>query len=155
NLTPQEYKAIAEEHFDVWYRSSKSFYINYETSINIPDYRNAAFQLHQATEHCFASLLLVLTNYKPYTHNLIRLNSLTISQNARIAEVFPQDTKMYRSRFQLLKKAYVEARYSMHYKISLEELTWLGERVRHLQELTEMLCKEKIANFEQPLSDNT
>ncbi|MES2824573.1 MAG: HEPN domain-containing protein, partial [Pseudomonadota bacterium] len=155
NLTPQEYKAIAEEHFDVWHRSSKSFYIHYETSIHIPDYRNAAFQLHQATEHCFACLLLVLTNYKPYTHNLIRLNSLAISQNARIAEVFPQDTKMHRSRFQLLKKAYVEARYSMHYKISLEELTWLGERVKHLQELTEKLCKEKIANFDQSLSNNT
>lgn len=42
--------------------------------------------------------------------------------------MFPQDTKMHRSRFQLLKKAYVDARYSEHYKISAEELVWLGER---------------------------
>lgn len=147
NLTPQEYKVIAEEHFETWFRSAKSFYIHYGTSIHIPDYRNAAFQLHQSAEHCFSSLLLVLTNYKPYTHNLTLLNSLAISQNERIAEVFPQDTKFHRRCFQLLKKAYVDARYSKHYKISEEELLWLGERVKLLQELTKTLCEEKIASF--------
>ncbi len=155
NLTPQEYKAIAEEHFAYWFKSTKSFYVTYEYSNNNSEYNIAAFLLHQATEHCYSCLLLVLTNYKPYTHNLIRLNSLAISQNARIAEVFPQDTKMHRSRFQLLKKAYVDARYSKHYKISQEELVWLGERVKRLHELTEMLCKEKIASFEQSISNNT
>lgn len=147
NLTPQEYKAIAEEHYEVWYKNSKDFYAMYEYALNMPSYKNAAFQLHQAAEHCFACLLLVLTNYKPYTHNLILWNSLAISQNARIAEVFPQDTKMHRRLFQLLKRAYVEARYSKHYKITLEELQWLGERVKRLQELTDILCKEKIASF--------
>jgi predicted nucleotidyltransferase/HEPN domain-containing protein len=148
NLTPQEYKAIAEEHFAYWFKSSKSFYGTYEYSLNNAEYNIAAFLLHQTTEHCFACLLLVLTNYKPYTHNLVRLNSFAISQNERIAEVFPQDTKIHRSRFQLLKKAYVDARYSMHYKITKEELLWLGERVRLLQQLTEILCLEKIASFE-------
>lgn len=148
NLTPQEYKVIAEKHFDYWHKRTKSFYGNFEYSVNATEYNTAAFQLHQSTEHCFACLLLVLTNYKPYTHNLIRLNSLAISQNERIAEVFPQDTKMHRSRFQLLKKAYVDARYSEHYEITKEELLWLGERVKLLQELTEILCKEKIASFE-------
>ena len=147
NLTPQEYKSIAEEHFEIWFRSAKSFYIHYGTSIHIPDYRNAAFQLHQSAEHCFSCLLLVLTNYKPYTHNLTLLNSLAISQNELIAEIFPQDSKFYRRCFQLLKKAYVDARYSKHYKISEEELLWLGERVKLLQELTKTLCEEKIASF--------
>jgi len=148
NLTLQEYKAIAEEHYEVWYENSKAFFLQYEYALSVPHYNIAAFQLHQATEHCFACLLLVLTNYKPYTHNLIRLNSLAISQNERIAEVFPQDTKLHRSYFQLLKKAYVDARYSKHYKITKEELLWLGERVRYLQQLTEILCLEKIASFE-------
>jgi predicted nucleotidyltransferase/HEPN domain-containing protein len=148
NLTPQEYKAIAEKHFANWFESSKSFYRTYEYSSSISDYKNAAFQLHQSTEHCFACLLLVLTNYKPYTHNLIRLNSFSISQNERIAEVFPQDTRLHRRYFQLLKKAYVEARYSEHYEITKEELFWLGERVRLLQQITEILCLEKIESFD-------
>lgn len=147
NLTPQEYKTIAEKNYAHWYRSTKTFYSQYENAFNMPDYNNAAFQLHQSAEHCFACLLLVLTNYKPYTHNLIRLNSLAISQNECIAEVFPQDTKMRRRLFQLLKKAYVDARYSEHYEISEKELIWLGERVKYLQQLTEVLCKKKIESF--------
>lgn len=147
NLTPQEYKAIAEKYFDYWYKTTKSFYGTFEYSLNATEYNTAAFLLHQSAEHCFACLLLVLTNYKPYTHNLTRLNSLAISQNERIAEIFPQDTKTHRSRFQLLKKAYVDARYSEHYEITKEELLWLGERVKLLQELAEILCKEKIASI--------
>lgn len=147
NLTPQEYKAVAEKHYSLWLASAKEFYFQYNNAVNALYYKNAAFQLHQSAEHCFSCLLLVLTNYKPYTHNLTRLNSLAISQDERIAEVFPQDTKMHRSRFQLLKKAYVEARYSEHYEITKDELLWLGERVRLLQDLTEILCKEKIASI--------
>lgn len=153
NLTPQEYKAIAEKHYKVWLTSAKEFYFHYRNGLDALYFKSSAFQLHQATEHCFACLLLVLTNYKPYTHNLIRLNSLAISQNERIAEVFPQDTKIHRSRFQLLRKAYVEARYSEHYEITKEELLWLGERVKLLQQLTEILCLEKIASFEEKTNE--
>lgn len=147
NLTPQECKTIAEKHYAYWHRSTKGFYFQYEYALSMGEYNIAAFQLHQSAEHCYACLLLVLINYKPYTHNLVRLNSLAISQNERIAEVFPQDTKIHRRNFQLLKKAYVDARYSEHYEISEKELLWLSERVQYLQKLTEILCKEKIENF--------
>jgi len=40
-------------------------------------------------------------------------------------------------------------RYSEHYKITSEELEWLAERVKYLQQLTETLYKEKIAFFEK------
>ena len=147
NLTPAEYKAIAEKHYKQWFDSAKEFFLDYEAPYKRGSYKNAAFLLHQVAERFYACLLLVLTNYKPYTHNLKQLNSLAISQDERIAEVFPQDSKMHRRRFQLLKNAYVDARYSEHYKISQEELTWLAERVRYLQQLTEKLCKEKINSF--------
>lgn len=148
NLTQQEYKAIAEKQFVKWYKTAQSFYIAHESSIAIPDYNTAAFLLHQSAEHSYACLLLVLTNYKPHTHNLSRLNSLAISQNERIAEVFQQDNKIKRRYFQLLKKAYVDARYSEHFEITIEELQWLGERVRFLHQLTDLLCKERIASWE-------
>jgi len=54
---------------------------------------------------------------------------------------------MQRRRFQLLKNAYIDARYSKHYEITREELDWLVERVECLQALTERLCKEKIEQF--------
>ncbi|MDD5596740.1 MAG: hypothetical protein PHV82_02275 [Victivallaceae bacterium] len=49
--------------------------------------------------------------------------------------------------FDLLKRAYVEARYDMEYKITGEELKYLAERVKLLQATTEKVCEEKIKSF--------
>jgi predicted nucleotidyltransferase/HEPN domain-containing protein len=146
-LSPEESKIIARKDYGHWFDSANEFLIDYNACLERGSLPKAAFELHQAAERYYACLLLVLTNYKPYSHNLKRLNALAILQDARIAEVFPQDTKIVRRRFQLLKSAYVDARYSEHYKISQEELIWLGERVARLKELTEMLCQAKIAGF--------
>jgi len=148
NLTPEEYKTIAEKNYEQWFQSAKNFYEIFIMTLDKGFLKEAAFQLHQATERYLACLLLVLTNYKPYTHNLTPLNSLAISQDERITEVFPQENKIQRRRFQLLKNAYVDARYSEHYKITQEELEWLAGRVKYLQELTEKLCQAKIASFD-------
>lgn len=48
------------------------------------------------------------------------------------------------SDFELLRQAYVNARYSPHYKISEKELTWLIERVSWLRELVEGVCRERL-----------
>ncbi|TKB10559.1 MAG: nucleotidyltransferase, partial [Mesorhizobium sp.] len=40
--------------------------------------------------------------------------------------------------------AYVDARYSPHYEITGEELAWLVERVKALQETVAVLCAEKL-----------
>ena len=76
------------------------------------------------------------------------INSPAIGQSELIAKIFPQTSKLERRRFQLLKRAYIEARYSEHYKITAEELAWLSERVQQLQSLIEKLCKEKIDEFD-------
>jgi len=148
NLSSGEYKAIAEKNYDQWFDSANGFLKQYKYAAKDKELKIAAFELHQATERFYSCLLLVLTSYKPNTHNLKLLNSLTISQDERITAVFPQDKKMYRRRFQLLKQAYVDARYSEYYKITEEELLWLAERVQVLQDLTKKLCQEKIASFE-------
>ena len=121
NLIPEEYKIIAEKHYVQWFESANSFLKQYSYALKDKELKIAVFLLHQATERYLACLLLVLTNYKPYTHNLTPLNSLAISQDERIAEVFPQENKIQRRRFQLLKNAYIDARYSEHYKITQEE----------------------------------
>ena len=114
NLTPEEYKVIAEKYYAQWFESAGEFLIDYNSCLKRGSFSKAAFELHQATERYYSCLLLVLTNYKPYTHNLTPLNSLAISQDERIAEVFPQENKIQRRRFQLLKNAYIDARYSEH-----------------------------------------
>jgi len=60
---------------------------------------------------------------------------------------FPLQQKEEKLRFQLLRKAYVDARYKPSYSITQQQLEWLASRVEHLQQLTETLCKEKIDSF--------
>ncbi len=144
NLTAEEGREIAQGHYDQWFESAGDFLDTFHYDLNRGKLKKAAFELHQAAERFYACFLLVTTNYKPNTHNLTQLNSLAISQNQQIAEVFPQESKIQRRYFQLLKNAYIDARYSKHYEITQEELEWLAERVVCLQQLTHKLCKESL-----------
>jgi hypothetical protein len=53
-------------------------------------------------------------------------------------------TEEARNRLELLKYAYIGARYDMHYWIARRELQLLEPCVERLLERTEKICKEKI-----------
>ena len=97
--------------------------------------KHAAFELHQAAEHAYAALLLTFTLYSPADHNIKFLRSLAEEIEPSLRNAWPRDTRRARAWFELLKRAYVEARYSEHYKISEEELVWLKARAEKLQKL--------------------
>ena len=59
--------------------------------------------------------------------------------------VWPRETKFERRCYELLREAYVKARYSRHYRISAEQLEWLSSRVAVLQQYVRELCEERIA----------
>ena len=61
--------------------------------------------------------------------------------------VFPQGTKQEKDCFDLLNRAYIEARYNPDYKITKKQLEYLSKRVKLLQRLTKRICKEKIESF--------
>jgi len=147
NLSPEEGKVIAGRHYDQWFNSAVSFLTDFGHGMDRKDYKKAAFELHQAVERFLSCTLLVCTNYRPKTHDIKHLFALCIQQEPRFIPLFPQDTKFNRRCFELLKRAYVDARYSEHYKITEEELTWLAERVEMLQTLTEEVCNRKVSGF--------
>lgn len=92
--------------------------------------KEAAFLLHQATERLYAGLLLTLTYYAPYGHDIAFLRSLAEGLDRRLYGIWPEDTRRERAMFQKLKEAYTKARYSKNYRISEEEFDWLGETLR-------------------------
>lgn len=92
-------------------------------------------------------MLLVFTRYKPNTHDLRILRRLTNVLDQRLIKIFPLSTSEERYRFILLCNAYVDARYKKSYAITEPELTWLAERISELQQLTEILCLEKMDSF--------
>lgn len=147
DMSPAEVQAKAQRDFDNWFNSANEFYGYYLNGLEKAQYKSAAFQLHQATERYYGAIQLVFTRYKPKTHNLEELGSLAKACNLEFGKVFPQATNQERERFELLKKAYVDARYNMDYQITKEDLAWLSERVQLLRKLTERICKRKIKDF--------
>jgi predicted nucleotidyltransferase/HEPN domain-containing protein len=151
-ITSKERKKLAEGDFEYWFNSAKEFMDGCNDARKRSHLNNSAFLLHQVTEKLFGTVLLVYTRYKPNTHDLEKLNQRVSSIEPRFLTIFPSSTEEEKERFNLLRKAYVDARYKPSYTITEEELNWLVVRVQELQVLTEKLCKEKIATYEQESS---
>jgi uncharacterized protein len=151
DMSAAEVQAKAQRDFDNWFEGANDFYQAFQDFYKREKYKIAAFQLHQATERYYGAIQLVFTGYKPKTHNLEELGNLAKACNMEFGKVFPPiaigATKQEHDRFELLKKAYVDARYNMDYKITKEDLEYLSERVTLLKTLTETICKDKIESF--------
>jgi hypothetical protein len=80
--------------------------------------------------------------YSPKSHKLNFLRDLCEELDPRLMAAWPRDTKFNQRCFELLRRAYVDARYSPHYKINGDELTWLIEHVTILQGLVRSACSE-------------
>ena len=146
--TPDQALAMAREYFEEWLPSAQSFQRGYAYARHDGDLKKAVFDLHQAVERYYHCILLVCTFYTPHVHNLGFLRTQAERIDPRLIEVWPRETKADRSRFEKLKEAYVKARYSKHYRISDEELAWLGGRVATLGQVVEVICSEHIAALE-------
>ena len=105
----------------------------------------AAFEFHQSAEHLYTCVLLVITLYTPKSHNLVRLRGLADPLDPRLAAVWPTETKFQKRCFELLRAAYVKARYSRQYNATEEELAWMQERIEVLQALVTEICEARIA----------
>lgn len=110
--------------------------------------KTAAFNLHQAAETAYACFLLVRTLYFPRSHNIKFLRSLAEDNEPRLIGAWPRATKLDRRRFELLKRAYVEARYSANYAISREDLDALTGCVRRLRDLVEAVSRERLEQLQ-------
>ena len=100
--------------------------------------------LHQVTERFFSCTLLTLTNYLLKTHNIEKLKKYCAEQDLAFADIFPMDDKFHRRSFRRLQRAYIDARYSMHYEITEEELAYLAEEVEKLKVLVERVCLVRL-----------
>jgi HEPN domain-containing protein len=148
-LNPAERLALAERNFINWFDSASEFWRGSRYYASRSLLKHAAFLLHQATERYYHAALLVFTGYKQRTHDIEVLGRLAGEQHAELSanDPLPKADPEDRRLFDLLKKAYVDARYSMSYRITMEELSVLQERVIVLGERVRAACLEKMATF--------
>ena len=146
--SPSQALEAAREYFEEHVASAAEQLEIFKFCMARRSWKKAAFNLHQAVESLYQGLLLTLTYYTPYNHNIAFLRSLAESLDRRLYGIWPEANRRDRAMFQKLKEAYTKARYAKYYKISEEELAWLGERVEELGRVVHEVCSERIAELE-------
>jgi len=146
-LSAQERARLAKEDFEYWFESANDFYDQFLFAFKKGRLNISAFLLHQTTEKLYTTMLLVYTRYKPNTHDLRKLRKGVNAFDERFSEVFLLDKPENKRLFNLLRSAYVDARYKKTYVITQDELNKLQKEVNRLRQLTDVLCHEKITNL--------
>lgn len=146
-FSTQDIQDRAKRDYSQFFKSADVFLPLVHITLKNGDLNESAFLLHQSAERFYCAIQLVFTAYKPKTHDLMILRRMAVSFDRRFSEVFSQATVLEAQRFSLLRRAYVDARYSPDYKITVEDLTYLVQRIELLKKLTERICNEKIISF--------
>lgn len=153
-LNNTEKREIAQKYFDIWIKKSHLFFENAKDNLRKSKedegyLKLSAFNLHQATECLYQCAHLVFTNYSPRLHDLEKINKPLVYFSKKFFDIFPKNTKEEKDNFDLLKRAYVEARYNENYKITKEQLAYLVKRVEKLKAIVEEVCLKKIDSFDK------
>lgn len=151
-LTPSDARDMAKGYFEHWLsiasQSLRTFELQRQEGQSATWRNDAAFTLHQATERLYICFLLVRTLYFPRSHNIKFLRSLAEDKDARLVDAWPRETKQDRARFERLKRAYVDARYSASYAITDDDLDALAASISKLRDIVAALCTERLAELQ-------
>ncbi len=152
-LPPAMMLEHATEYFEEWMDSAEGFYEMYLAAKKSGREKLAAFQLHQSAERYITCLLLVHTGYRPKEHDMEKLLRQAAGIDPRYDRIFPNNTKEEKHLFDLLRRAYVDARYSKNYRITESELTAIAERIQQLKAVTADASEKKIAALEKAVAE--
>ena len=145
-MTDAEARQMAMGYFQQWSKLIESSLKIATFCIGEGERRDAAFNLHQAVERAYICLLLVHRLYFPRSHNIKFLRSLAEDVDHAIIPAWPREAKADRRRFELLKRAYVEARYSDQYAVTIEDLEALRASATRLRDLVIASCEARLAH---------
>lgn len=148
-LTRVDAYEMAKRYADHWLPSVGPFIRGAQYAHADGDLSKAAFDYHQATERLYICFLLVTTLYFPRSHNIKFLRSLAEDKEPRLVAAWPRATRRDRARFERLKRAYVEARYSASYEITSEDLDALAASIATLRNIVADLCGERLQQLER------
>jgi predicted nucleotidyltransferase len=144
-LSPEEAYAEAKANFDRWFPSAGEFLVHGADALERGWLNKGAFELHQAAERFYHCVLLTETLYSTKSHNLNFLRGQAERVAPELIPVWPRAKRFEKRCWELLRRAYVEARFSDHYEISAEQLAWLVDRLTDLQHRVEASCQAYLA----------
>lgn len=151
-LAAAEKKAIAREHFDIWFPAAQSAWRGANFYLEEGDLYEADFMLHRSMESAYNAILPIFWGNRPKTHNLDKLRQFGKPYSIELMKVFPKNSEYEVHLFNQLKKGYIHARYKRKsFIITKEEVQELINRMKTFLDITERICLEKIASFDAEL----
>lgn len=148
-LNFQEITQQSQEYFDEKFEKAGYFLDHASFDYEKGRYNLASFDLHQACENYFYALRLVHTLKNSKQHNLSKLLGATHKYSPELQKIFPRKPKEEKRLFELLRLAYVEARYNSKFVVTKEEIEALFPKVERLRDITEEICKSQIETYRQ------
>jgi predicted nucleotidyltransferase/HEPN domain-containing protein len=146
NLSKEEELEEATGYFEQWFQRSvdSSKLAAFSASEKMSNL--AAFNLHQAIESAYHCVLLTFTLYSPKLHDIKELRARSEGLDERLIPIWPRRMRYERRAFNHIRRAYVEARYSKHYRITKELLDEATASVEALQHVVKTICEERLQN---------
>lgn len=146
-LNFEEIQQQAQEYFDEKFHKGNVFLKNAVFNYDEKEYKMASFMLHQACENYYYAIRLTFTLRNNKQHNLSKLASSVRQYSEELTGIFPQNTPEEKRLFNLLKAAYVDARYNPNFVITKEEIKTLIKKVELLRDIAGRICKERIEEY--------
>ncbi len=139
-----EIKELAEEYYNERFERGNEFLLGAIFYNEQGLHKMASFNLHQACENYYNSIILTFTLYSPKEHSLIKLSARAKTHSLESSKAFPRNTEEEKRLFDLLQDAYVQARYSLHFRITQEDIEALIPKVELLRDIARQCCEERI-----------
>ena len=140
----REIKELAEEYYNERFERGNEFLLGAIFCNEQGLHKMASFNLHQACENYYNSIILTFTLYSPKEHSLIKLSARAKTHSLESSKAFPRNTEEEKRLFDLLQDAYVQARYSLHFRITQEDIEALIPKVELLRDIARQCCEERI-----------
>ena len=140
-------REVAEKHLRAGIDNAETYFDIHEYCCRKEKYKQAAFNLNQATEAAYKTILLVFTNHSPHEHWLKTLGDDAAMHAPCVAGIFPKETKDDEWRFMQLDEAYIAARYDPNFTMSREDLEVLAKSVRELLDRTKAVCEVELGKM--------
>ena len=142
-----EIEKKAQKYYDKKFASATDFLFHTKVAYDRKTYPMTSFMLHQATEYFIKTIPLVFALYGYKEHDLEFLIEKCKIYTMELAKVFPRDTPEEKRLFELLRSAYVEARYNDDFIVTKEDIEALLPKVERLRDIVEKVCTAQIGYY--------
>lgn len=114
-LNFKEIQQQVQEYFNEKYHKANLFLNHARFDYDKKKYVMSSFDLHQATENFYYAIRLAFMLRSNKQHNLAKLSTSVKRHSEELTKVFPHNNAEEKRLFELLKAAYVEARYNPNF----------------------------------------